>query len=401
MYNKKTKSILLSSILAIATVSILFGIGPIIAEDNEIAFDKTTEPEQKIITQIDKAILELGETETYNVKFLQESKLYDLGANWKVLSVDHAGSSEPFTVEDIIVTARLVESTDNARQCEYGTKATIIYDAKTGDVKSKDIPTLESECLMTPSFGRPTESANLPDFIPQALGASDRSFLIAGQGSSSGHYGGYGKIKVPTLDETANPDSIYNEMSTDAYIGYLYNQDINNEFMQIGWTVTQGTTSYGPAGKYLIYVDEYSNGDYDGTKITSPTWSNDGDATVYIQCGTADDYYIYLYHNSGWFTHDTDMDCDNTTTSSSLNNSVFLENINNTAVTSDWSDEVETSVKAWNMKEFETKVTTSNWNSASNTYENCPSGTGSTSYISSSLGSGGTSVWTVSGIDRC
>lgn len=53
------------------------------------------------------------------------------------------------------------------------------------------------------------------------------------------------------------------------------------------------------------------------------------------------------------------------------------------------------------MKEFDTKYRISNWNSASNTYDNCPSGSGSTSNISDSLGSGGTSVWTVSGIDDC
>ena len=74
----------------------------------------------------------------------------------------------------------------------------------------------------------------------------------------------------------------------------------------------------------------------------------------------------------------------------------------NTVATSEWEDEILTDVKAWAMKEWETKSTTfTNWDSASNEYENCPSGTGTTTDISSTLGLGGTSVWTVSGIDDC
>lgn len=286
----------------------------------------------------------------------------------------------------------MIDSPDNLQQCEFGTEATIVYDAKTDKVLEKNIPTL-GVCDEPFKSSKRTETTSLPDFIPQAHASGDRAFLTSEQGSSSGHHGGFGFMYIPTLDETANPDSIYNEQ--DSQVTFTYNQLINNEFFQVGWYVST-------AQKALVFADEYT---FDDTiprgMEEGPTWSGNSYAAVYIECGTGDEYFIRMYHNSTLWSWNTHYDCDNTTDNDPLNNSVFLENANSVA-TSEWSDEIETTVQAYSMQEYDTKTTYSTWNSASNTYELCPSGsTGATGNISSSLGSGGTSVWTVSGIDAC
>ncbi len=388
MSSKRT--IQIATLVAVTVIASTIGINSVIAEDPFIAFDKSGEPEQDLIAKIDEQQARSADrlNQEYSVKALSDSSLKTLGPQWEIMSVDTVGTVEPFEVTKVIVTARMIEHKDNIRQCEFETDVVITYDAKTGNVLEKDIPELDV-CEKPITLGRQATSANLPDFIPQADASSSRAFLTSEQGSDAGHYGGYGKIKVPSLDESL-PTTIFSEMDDMIYFGY--NQEINGEFFQVGWLVDDSI------GKHLVFADEYTYGNVNAHGI-SLTWTNNGDATVYIQCGTADDYYIYMYHGNSWFTHDTNYDCDNTT-DNTINNSVWLENAN-TVSTSDWSDEITSTVKAWNMKEFETKYTVSNWNSASNTYENCPSGSGSTTNISSTLGNGGTSVWTVSGIDDC
>ncbi len=408
MINKNFKKILYAS-LAVTAFFTLLSVNYGLAEDVKITTNKINDTDQEIISYIDSELSKpsVSSSSYYiesifqknSITYSKETKsLYELGDNWEILSTDYVGSEEPFNVEDIIITARLIDDPNNARQCEFGTEVRITIDVDTGKIKDTEIPTVESKCLPPIMFGPPSENSEIPDFIQQAHGSSDRAFLIAGQGNSGGNYGGYGKIKIPSFDETANPDSIYTEQ--DQYIGYLYNQMINGKFFQVGWTALSVDSTLGPASKYLIYVDQNTFGDYGGHKITDITWKNDADATVYIQCGSYDDYYIYMNHNGKWFAHDTNYDCDNVTDNNTTANSVFLENVN-TVSTSEWSDEITSSVKAWNMREFNTKSSTSYWDSATNTYEHCPSGTGLTSNISSSLELGGSSVWTVSGIDGC
>ena len=402
MTSKNFNKILYGSLFIVTMMFAIFGIDGIIAEDEKITTDKTIDPNQKIILQIDSQLSKEDNDsylkEKYLQKYFTDSKDTNaLGNNWQVVSVDYAGSQKPFSVDDIIITARLIDDPNNFRQCQYGTEAIIIVDVNTGKIKYKKIPTVESKCVKPIQFS-PPQGIEIPDFIPQADGSSNRAYLIAGQEHSSGHYGGYGKIKIPTFDESDNPDSIYNKQ--DGYIGYLYNQMINGKFFQVGFTATSSDSSLGPAGKYLIYIDQNTFGNYNGHEISGITWSNNGDATVYIQCGSFDDYYIYMNHNGAWFAHDTNYNCNNVTDNNTTSNSVFLENTN-TVPTSEWSDEIVSSVTAWNMREFDTKYSTSYWDSSSNTFENCPSGIGSTVNISGSLALGGSSVWSVSGIDDC
>lgn len=387
----KTKITLLSTILAIAVIGSVFGYNEIIALDADFQFDKSARPNADAIAKIDEYETKNGDAKfrEYSEKILSVSELYDLGAEWKVINVATVNTVDPFEITKFVVYARLVDSPNNARQCEYGTEATIVYDAKTGDILEKNIPQI-GICEEPLSLGKRIPQADLPDFIPQADASSNRAFLSSEQGSDAGHYGGFGYMKVPTLDETANPDSIYNEQ--DAQVYYGYNQVITGKEFQVGWLVTT-------VQKALVFADEYTYGNLTPHGIAGLTWTNDGTATVYIECGSLDDYYIRMYHGGTLWSWDTNYDCDNTT-DDDINNSVFLENAN-TVVTSEWSDEIETTVKAWSLNEYDTKTTWSYWNSASNTYENCPSGTGATGAISSSLGSGGTSIWTVSSIDDC
>ncbi len=389
----KTKITMLSTILAVAVISGAFGYNEIIALDNDYQFDISEQLHADIIAKLNSYEAKNSDAnfQKYSEKFLTEISLYDLGPEWNVLSVDTLSTIEPFEVTEFVVYGRLIDSPNNARQCEFETGATIIYDAKTGDVLEKNIPKITDECNEPLVLGKQSTRAEVPDWIQTADATQTRAYLTAGQGSPSGKYGGYGYLKVPTLDETANPDSIYNEQ--DGFIALTYNQLINGYFFQAGWLVNQST-------KNIVFVDEYLYGNLNAHGVTTG-WANNTDEAVYIQCGANDDYYITIIHNSNSYSHRTFYDCDNTNNNDSINNSVWLENSNSVS-TSEWSDEIESTVSAKLMKEFDTKTTSSNWNSASNTYNTCPDdSSGSTSNISSSLGSGGTSVWTVSGIDDC
>lgn len=391
----KTQKTMILSLLAIAAISITsMSLDSVIAEDAIISFDKKSDPQQAVITKIDNSLENVGDSLylEYAEKSLTDISLQEFGQNWNVVAVDYGGTAEPFEVTTISVILKMEDSPSNARQCEYETTAVIEYDAKTGKVLDKKLPSMEI-CEAPLTLERRTASANLPDFIPSATASSTRAYLTSEQGSDAGHYGGYGKMKVPDLDEVGT-DNIYDDQ--DKFVGFSYNQVINDHLFQVGWVVSgKYYSNLGNADKYLVYAD----GSETANELPTVSWTDNTDATVYIQCGTADDYYVYMFHNNKWATHDSNYDCDNTT-DDDINNGVFLENAN-TVSTNDWQDDITTDVKAWNMKEFETKTTVSNWNSASNTYEDCPSGTGSTTDISSTLGSGGTSVWTVSGIDDC
>lgn len=404
MTTKITKKFpILTAFLAVAAISVITSIDYIMAENAETRLEKIEDPNQQLIAKIDAEQSRIAPTtnQLYAEKMLQEESLYDLGPNWEIVAIDYSGSVEPFETRHITVYARLLQDEANARQCEYVTEARIVFDAKTGNAVKKSIPAVDSKCVPPETLGPVQKSANIPDIIQQAVGASDRAFLIAEQGSPSGHYGGYVSMKIPTLDEDG-ADSIYEEM--DEWISFTYNQLINTEFFQVGWVVTTNDdfTHLSADDKYLVYVDTYTDVDPIPRPIPEEdiTWSNNGDATVYIQCGSFDDYFIYMNHNGGWFTHDTNYDCDNTTDNSSSNNSVFMEN-QNTVASSEWEDEITTDVKAWSAREFETKTTTTSWDSSENAYENCPSGTGLTNSISGNLELGGTATWDPAGIDDC
>lgn len=390
----KHSKIVLLSIITVAVIGSTFGINEILAFDAEHEFDKSEMPYADVIQKIEEYEARNSETNflKYSEKMLSEPELSALGPEWEVLSVDAASTVDPFEIIEFRVIARLLDNPENMRNCEFPTEAVFVYDAKTGELLEKQIPEVNDCQQEVLPLSRQPSSADIPDWIQFAEASATRAYLVSEQGNDEDQHGGFGWINIPSLDESA-PTTIYTEMDEQIYFGY--NQVINGEFFQVGWIAE----NVGTPGKDLVFADEYTYGNLLPHSYTSLTWSDDSSAIVYIYCGANDDYYVNMYHNGVLDTHDTNYDCDNKTDNDN-NNSVWLENAN-TVATSDWEDEVEGDVKAWSFYEYDTKTTYTYWDSASNTYEDCPSGSGSTTDISSTLGLGGTSVWTVSGIDDC
>lgn len=305
-------------IIAIAIIGSLFGIREIIALDNDYQFNKSERPHADALAKLDEYEATNSDANFQKLSEIAvlDSDLKILGSEWELMSIATVSTTEPFEVTKLVAYLRLIDSPSNAQQCESNVEATIVYDAKTGEVLEKNIPLL-GVCEKPLEIGKRTETTFLPEFIPQAFASSDRAFLTSEQGSPSGHHGGFGYIMIPTLDETANPDSIFNEQ--DSQVSFTYNQIIGGEFFQVGWYAST-------VQKALVFADEYTYNDLVPRGISGITWSNNAYATVYIECGANDDYYIKMYHNGSLWSHDTDYDCDNTTDNDSSNNSVFLEN---------------------------------------------------------------------------
>lgn len=212
MTTKMTKTVI-SSIIAIAVIGSLFGISEIIALDNDYQFDKSERPHADALAKLDEYEATNSDANFQKLSEIAvlDSDLKILGSEWELMSIATVSTTEPFEVTKLVAYLRLIDSPSNAQQCESNVEATIVYDAKTGEVLEKNIPLL-GVCEKPLEIGKRTETTFLPEFIPQAFASSDRAFLTSEQGSPSGHHGGFG-YTVPTPSyPNSSPDI------SDAYV---------------------------------------------------------------------------------------------------------------------------------------------------------------------------------------
>jgi len=335
-------------------------------------------------------------------KAMNYPELQKIANGWKQIGVNYYGTIEPFEVTSIEYTMKLPSGIQNNLNCDR-LMAKIQIDLNTQEVISKNIPNQNTDCNASLELGRPSDQSNsvqIPTWIPTASAAGTTSgYLIAEQGSSSGRYGGFGFITTPTIDDT----NIYANM--DQFVAFTYNQDIGNKYKQVGWIVTTVDGAPGSGiyadNKYMAYVDETETGNLESQKINIGYVENSS-GTVYVNC-SGSVYHIQLWHNSQWFSHPTSTACTATNTSSPGDNSVFMET-KNTWASSNWDQDIDSTVKAWSFKEWDSSSSYSNWNSSGNKKLTCgdPPILTSTTAITGSLASGGTATWaTISQLPDC
>lgn len=211
-------------------------------------------------------------------------------------------------------------------------------------------------------------------------------------------YGAFTTLSTPRIDDP----QIWTDMN--AFTSHTINQLFGNptpSFLQVGYVLT---TVGGCSGcnisadaAHFAYVDSAYWGDEQPRKI-SVTYTENSSAIAYIICDAGTKVKNRLWSNGVFFSRDSSVDCGTDVVNDAANNSVFFENAN-TVASSTWADEIETSIKAYTAKEYDTTTSFQNWEGFAKTKVNCSGVPSSTTLISGSLLAGGTATWSVSTMD--
>ncbi len=322
-------------------------------------------------------------------------------------SVEWYGDSEPTPHwTKAIVKLKLAPGNGSPKYtCSENWIASIEFDLETNKITKEEYPSENNrECHKgSIEFEKPSQNArfveeSIPNMIPTA--DAGHTFLIGTQESvaTANRYGAFALISTPQIDDA----NIWNEMNW--YVSHTLNQDFGSptpSFLQVGYLLTtlDGCTGCNitPDAAQFVYVDSSYWGDAQPRKI-SMTYTENNNAIAYIICDAGSKIKERIWHNGNFFSRDSSVDCGTKTTNITTDNSVFFENAN-TNTSSTWADEIETSVKAWNAKEYTSTTSYQNWADSLNKKKNCSGSFSSTTLISGNLKAGGTATWSLSSMD--
>jgi hypothetical protein len=328
--------------------------------------------------------------------------------NWSVSgwepSIDWYGVSEPTPHwTKAIVQLKLDNGKGSPKYaCSEGWVSSIEFDLESNKITKEDYPTEQKRACYKGDIvlERPSqqiqsgdlEIQSMPSFIQTADAA--HTFLLGTQQSVStnNRYGAFAYISTPSIDNA----NIWTEMNQ--YVAHTINQDFATSpatFLQVGYLLTtvSGCSGCGITADdaHFAYVDEGYWGDLQPRKINI-TYTENSNAIAYIICDAGTKIKEQLWHNGNFFTRNSSVNCGTTNTTSTTDNSVFFENAN-TNTSSTWSDEVETSVKAWNAKEYTSTTSYQNWSDSINKKINCSGSITTTTLITGNLKAAGTATW--------